>query len=161
MPDAKIPFKPLLDRWLATGQSKADFARKMGVTQAVVTNWINRKAIPSSALHKAARLIGMKSDDYLSAVELAEPQTKAATVTESRAPYDLTPREELIVEFIHKLTPEQQEEMLPHLRAAVHANDITRRQLGSALKTIGNVRMEHEFGMPGAETADSRKKGKR
>lgn len=71
--NAKIPFRPLLGKWLNTGKTKADFARKMGVTQAVITNWIARGTIPEGKLRKAAALVGMKPDDYLIEIGVLQP----------------------------------------------------------------------------------------
>lgn len=59
-----------------------------------------------------------------------------------------TYREELLVDLIQKLTPEQQGELLDPLRATVHANDLSKKNLKGSLKTIGNTRMEEEFGLP-------------
>ena len=61
----------------------------------------------------------------------------------------LSPREEIIMDLICALTPEQQEELLPVLRATFDANRATQKLLSSGIKTVGNRRIEAEFGRPG------------
>lgn len=55
-------------------------------------------------------------------------------------------REQLLFALIRSLTPEQQEDLLPPLRAAHEANTTTKKHVGAILRTIGNARMEKEYG---------------
>jgi hypothetical protein len=60
----------------------------------------------------------------------------------------LTPKEEVLLEYIRGLTPHQQDELLPALRATFDANRITQAHLHTKLQTIGNATMEQKYGLP-------------
>lgn len=57
-------------------------------------------------------------------------------------------REQLLMALIRDMTPEQQEELIPHLRAFHTANAAARKNLAGQLKTVSNPRMERVFGSP-------------
>lgn len=98
---------------------------------------------------KARTLLGLAkalrvSIDFLTVGDGNPDDAKAITND-----LDVTPREELILEFVQKLSVEQQEELLPPLRAAVEANDFAKGQLKGSLKIVKNARIEAKYGLPG------------
>lgn len=125
------------------GVSQERFAalHEMG-GQAVVWQYLNGKiALNLQAAAKFARGLNC-------AVEEFSPRLAALLPSAGAKPEDLPPRVELIVELVKLLTPEQQGELLPALRATVDANRITQSKLQKKLKTVGNSRIEDVFGMP-------------
>lgn len=60
----------------------------------------------------------------------------------------LTAKEEVLLELIRGLTAQQQDELLPSIRAAFDANRMTQKHLQSKLQTIGNARIEQDYGFP-------------
>lgn len=136
--------------------SQAKFAADNGLgdTQGIVWQYISG-TIPLNlaAAIKFARGLRCRVQDF--SPTLAAHLSPAQEV----AGKELTPREELLVEYVLKLTHEQQGELLVPLRAAIEANDTSQKILKAKLRTIGNERMEKEYGLP--SSGHRRPRGKR
>lgn len=84
-------------------------------------------------------------------LENGEGEMRPQSTTDGRIMVPVTSREELMLEFFKKLTPEQQNTLLNDLRIAADANRITEKAKGAPIKDhIGNVAMEVAYGLPRA-----------
>jgi len=137
--------------------SQADLGRALGKKSgAIIYQMLNRirPISEKTARDIEARLRKPKGWMDRGAGQLQVSESAAPYVVEGRA---LTAREEIIMDLVCGLTPEQQEELLPTLRAAFDANRSTQKLIGTALRTVGNRRIESEFGrVPRPKTAKGR-----
>lgn len=94
--DDVIPAKPLEQRLQERG-AKADFARQLDITQAVLTNWFAR-GIPQRRLRAVCQAIGVSVDDYRREAGLAATvnETGSPYYTQRETPLPFTPRREVI-----------------------------------------------------------------
>lgn len=82
-------------------------------------------------------------------LESGEGDMRPEAARDGRIMVPVTSREELMLEFFKKLTPEQQTTLLNDLRAAADANRITEKAKGAPIKNhVGNVVMEVAYGLP-------------
>lgn len=123
-----IPFGPLLDRWLnLPKETKATFARKMGVPQANVTNWIAR-GIPPAKLPKAAKLVGLTADTYLMEQGLLEAPKG---VSEPPPTYQVVdPDLERILKAWGFLSDEERKDLLADVMAKAGYNAVMKSEYG-------------------------------
>ena len=118
----------------------------------------HRKRIGEDLAREIEGLVEKLPRGWLDVERLAiEPPATVTTTIETRPLHEvqgrqLSAKEEQIMDLVCALTREQQNEFLGPLRATVAANRVTQRRLKNGLKTIGNHRMESEFGIPGART---------
>ena len=113
----------------------------IGETQGIVWQYLHG-AIPLNlpVAVKFARGLGCSVSDISPSLAKLLPPGGASEPLSSRV--------ELIVELVKLLTPEQQGELLPALRATVDANRLSQTKLQKTLRTIGNARVEDAFGIP-------------
>ncbi len=121
MKTKKIPFAPLLEKWVAKGGSQASLARELDVTAGTITNWIARKAIPTASLHAVAHLLGIGVDDYLAEIG-HKPQVGKA------APFSADIQK--IIEEWPLLMPKERKAILDDIVAKAEYNRAVHNQLG-------------------------------
>ena len=119
----------------------------------------HRKRIGEDLAREIEAAIDQLPRGWLDIDRTTLPTPAATPQIETRPVYEvqgrqLTAREDIILDLVCSLTREQQEELLRPLRAAVAANHVTQKHLKKNLTTVGNVRMESEFGIPGAKTSN-------
>lgn len=138
---AKIPFAPLLDRWLRQpGESKASFARALNVSPANVTNWL-RRGIPPKELPRAAAKVGVSVDGYLQEVGLL----KALPVAQSEPlPAELVK----IIEEWPSLMPDEQKLVVADVMAKAEYNRSVVRKLGIPARAAEDGRVESAYKLP-------------
>lgn len=129
--------------------SQDAFGDKYGLgTQGNVTQYLNAH-MPLNLEAGIRFAYGLK-------IPLDQISPRLAKITALIAPVrqanPLPPRVEILIERIMAITPEQREEaldaILPELGATMDANLVSQRKLKTKLSTIGNRRMEKEFGAP-------------
>lgn len=88
-------------------------------------------------------------------LEKGEGNMRPLTVTDGRIMVPVTSREELMLEFFKKLTPEQQNALLGELRLSADANRVTEKAKGAPVKNhVGNAAMEIAYGLPSPRTQE-------
>lgn len=119
-----------------------------GVAQQTVSALIKRDSKRSIYTPVLAETVLLTTDQLISGIwpkinGTAKEALRVATDAKTKD------RENVIFAIVRTLTPEQQEGLLNRLRIAHSANIETAKHVKGVLKTIGNKRMEKEFGLPG------------
>lgn len=144
-----IPFKPLLDLWLKSGSSKAELARKLGVEQAVITNWIARKGIPLAKLGVMAKLVGFSSGDaYLMSIGRLEP---SPTEQEAGAPakYQVLDDDlKKVIDAWNFLKPEERIDFRDQIVSAGGYNAMMRGEYGKDPDHATDERVKSAYRLP-------------
>ncbi len=123
---------------LGWDQKKLIEESKLG--QQTVSALIRRDSERSKYTARLAATVYLTTDQLISGVW---PKGRTVDVTTDAKTKE---REQLLLALIRDMTPEQQEELIPHLRAFHSANIATRKQLLGRLKTVSNARIEGTFG---------------
>lgn len=142
-----IPFKPLLDLWLESGNSKAQLARKLGVEQAVITNWIARKGIPLAKLGVMAKLVGFSSGDaYLVSIGKLEQDLKAVQTPAKYQVVDADLRQ--VIDAWNFLTPEERIDYRDRIVSTGGYNAMMRGQYGKDPLHATDERVKSAYLLP-------------
>jgi hypothetical protein len=141
------------------GDNQSKFATSIGKKPDYISRCLStkqhRKRIGEELAREIESLVDKLPRGWLDVSRSSvEPAAPAAPIIETRPLHEiqgrqLSAKEEQILDLVCALTREQQDEFLKPLRAAVAANRVTQKHLKNGLKTIGNHRMESEFGIPG------------
>lgn len=140
-----IPFKPLLDKWLKTGKTKAGLAKALGMDQANITNWISR-GIPSKELARVVKLVGMDSDSYLVEVGWLEAP-RMAKEPSAVYPVGQDHLEQIIKAWVH-LEPTERAEFSQAIMAKAGYNAIMRNEFGRLPETAKDSRVADTYQTP-------------
>lgn len=125
---------------LGWDQKRLVIESKLG--QQTISAIIRRDSERSKYTAHLAKTVHLSTDQLISGIWPKGDKIDVETDAKTKD------REQLLLALLKDMTPEQQEELIPALRAYHAANIITRKQLLGKLKTIGNTRMEREFGLP-------------
>lgn len=134
-------------KWLVT---------QSGVAQQTVSALIKRDSRRSVYTSQLAEAVLLKTDQLISGdwPPLNGHAKEALRVATDAKTKD---RENVIFAIVRTLTPEQQEDVLAKLRAAHAANAASAKHVKGILKTVGNKRIEREFGTPGKSKTREKK----
>lgn len=122
-----------------------------GVPQQTVSAIISRDSKRSIYTKRLAETVLLQTDQLISG-EWPPLNGKVKDAMRVATDAKTKDRENLIFAIVRTLTPEQQEGLLARLRVAHAANEATAKHVRGILKTIGNARIEKEFGKAGGNS---------